>query len=309
MTDIYVAGVGMTKLGRLLDMSYKDMVREAVTAALNDSGAAFIDIEQAFSSSSTLGFLQDQTFVGGEIALREMGFSDIPMFNLENACASGSSAFHLAVNMLKAGACDIAMAVGFEKMNIDDKARMFSVFDSGWDVQNVETTKEGLLALGEGLEIPDGTTSERPYSVFMDVYAAFCRQHMKKFGTTQRQIAAVAAKNHQHSVHNELSQFRDAYSIDEVLVDITTDLFFPPYCLLLASVMIVLTPSINTLIATICTTLSPPIFLTRKNSIHQVAISASATSLFFKWTHVVLTRVPKLFNFDTNIECASTTPA
>src|SRR6267154_2829746 len=59
--------------------------------------------------------------------------------------------------------------------------------------------------------------SQRPYSVFMDVYAALCRNHMKRYGTTQRQIAAVAAKNHQHSVHNPLAQFQKPFSIEEVL--------------------------------------------------------------------------------------------
>ena len=62
-----------------------------------------------------------------------------------------------------------------------------------------------------------GTVSDKPYSVFMDVYAALCRHHMKTYGTTQRQIAAVAAKNHQHSVHNPLSQFRQPFTIEEVL--------------------------------------------------------------------------------------------
>ena len=65
---------------------------------------------------------------------------------------------------------------------------------------------------------PPGTmVSERPYSVFMDIYAAFCRQHMQTYGTTQRQIASVASKNHRHSVHNPLSQFRTAFTIEEVL--------------------------------------------------------------------------------------------
>jgi acetyl-CoA acetyltransferase len=71
--------------------------------------------------------------------------------------------------------------------------------------------------MGDGVEIPPGTTSTQPYSVFMDVYAAFSRFHMKRFGTTRAQIAAVAAKNHNHSVHNPLSQYRDGYSVDEIL--------------------------------------------------------------------------------------------
>jgi acetyl-CoA acetyltransferase len=102
-------------------------------------------------------------------------------------------------------------------MNIADKAKMFSVFDAGWDVSTVEENKKTLLAMGEGIVPPPGTTSERPYSVFMDVYAAMCRSHMKRYGTTQRQIAAVAAKNHQHSVHNPLAQFQQPFTIEQVL--------------------------------------------------------------------------------------------
>jgi acetyl-CoA acetyltransferase len=146
-----------------------------------------------------------------------MGFEGIPMYNLENACASGSSAFNLAAQALRAGDQDIVLAVGAEKMFIEDKARMFGVFDSGWDIETLQQNKENLLALGEGVEVPEGTTSPKPYSVFMDVYAAFCRQHMRNFGTTQRQIAAVCAKNHQHSVHNPNAQFQDAYTIEQVL--------------------------------------------------------------------------------------------
>merc|ERR1711964_466635 len=103
------------------------------------------------------------------------------------------------------------------KMNSPDKAKMFSAFDSAWDVETVSDNRDILLKMGEGVECPEGSQSPRPYSMFMDVYAAFSRFHMKTFGTTQRQIAAVSAKNHQHSVHNELSQFRDPYTIDEVM--------------------------------------------------------------------------------------------
>jgi acetyl-CoA acetyltransferase len=71
--------------------------------------------------------------------------------------------------------------------------------------------------MGEGVAVPPGTTSNKPYSAFMDVYAAFARSHMRRFGTTQRQLAAVSAKNHRHSVHNPLSQYQQAYTVDEVL--------------------------------------------------------------------------------------------
>ena len=71
--------------------------------------------------------------------------------------------------------------------------------------------------MGAGVEPPPGSESDKPYSKFMAIYAALCRHHMKTYGTTQRQIAAVSAKNHQHSVHNPLSQIRKSFTIDEIL--------------------------------------------------------------------------------------------
>ena len=230
MNDIYVVGVGMTPFGRLLERSVYDMVAEAVGLALKDAGATTADVGSVYYSTMTNGMLQGQTGIPGPIAMRRLGIQGVPVFSVENACASGSSAFNLATLALRAGQCDIALAVGAEKMNVPDKAKMFAVFDGGWDVSTVEANKYLLLAMGEGVEPPPGSVSERPYSVFMDVYAAICRNHMLRYGTTQRQIAAVAAKNHQHSVHNPLAQFQQAFSIDEVLAS-------PPICYPLTTLM------------------------------------------------------------------------
>lgn len=217
MNDIYVVGVGMTPFGRLLERTVYDLVGEAVSLALKDASCSTADIGSAFYGTVTNGLLQGQTSIPGAIAMRHCGIEGIPVFNVENACATGSSAFNLATLALRAGSCDIALAVGAEKMNVTDKAKMFSVFDGGWDVSTVEANKATLLALGDGIVPPPGSVSDKPYSVFMDVYAALTRNHMKRYGTTQRQIAAVAAKNHQHSVHNPLAQFQQAFSIEQVL--------------------------------------------------------------------------------------------
>ncbi|MBF7729200.1 thiolase family protein [Pseudomonas sp. N040] len=217
MTKVFVAGVGMTPFGRHLDKSLYDLSGAAIAEALQDAGLSPADVGAAYYAGATNGPLQGQTCVPGPIALRRAGFSGIPVFSVENACASGSSAFNLAVQAIQAGTCEIAIAVGCEKMNVPDKAKMFAVFDGGWDVSTVEQNKATLLALGAGVTPPPGTVSERPYSVFMDVYAALTRAHMKRYGTTQRQIAAVAAKNHQHSVHNPLAQYRDPMTIEQVL--------------------------------------------------------------------------------------------
>ncbi|MFV0280127.1 MAG: thiolase family protein [Rhodoblastus sp.] len=217
MDDIYVVGVGMTPFGRMLDVDMKTLSRTAVEAALGDAGLQKDALEGAFFANASQGHMERQHMIRGEILLREMGVGAIPVVNVENACASGSSAFNLAVTFLKAGEGDIALALGAEKMFSTDRKLMFEAFDSAWDVSRDAEIRERLLKLGEGVEAPEGSTSDKPYSVFMDVYAAFSRQHMKRFGTTQRQLAAVSAKNHRHSVENPLSQFRNAYSVDEVL--------------------------------------------------------------------------------------------
>jgi acetyl-CoA acetyltransferase len=217
MEEVYVVGTGMTRFGRLLDMDVRAMACDAVMGALLDAGIPSGALTAAFFANASQGHMEGQHMIRGQVALRSMGISGIPVVNVENACASGSSAFTLAVNHLRAGAGDVALAIGAEKMFSTDRDRMFSVFDSAWDVANAEQVKARLLALGAGVAVPDGTTSTKPYSAFMDVYAAFSRAHMKRFGSTQRQLAAVSAKNHCHSVHNPLSQYRLAYSVEEVL--------------------------------------------------------------------------------------------
>ena len=217
MSDVYVAGVGMTHFGKHLDQSLKDLAGAALRDALADAGCEVGAIEAVFFGNCVQGHMEGQDMVRGEIALRPHGIAGIPVINVENACATASTAFHMAVNYVKAGAADIALAIGVEKMYSEDKLRMFSAFDGAWDVNDVEHVKEQLLHMGDGVEAPPGTTSPRPYSVFMDVYAGFSRMHMREFGTTQRQLAAIASKNHNHSTMNPKSQYQKAFTIDEVL--------------------------------------------------------------------------------------------
>jgi acetyl-CoA acetyltransferase len=123
MSEIYIVGVGMTPFGRLLDRSIYDMVGEAVSLAVSDAGCATADIGSAFYATLTNGQFQGQTAIPGPIAMRRLGIEGIPVFTVENACASGSSAFNLATMALRSGSCDVALAVGVEKMNIPDKAK------------------------------------------------------------------------------------------------------------------------------------------------------------------------------------------
>ncbi len=217
MGKTYVVGVGMTAFGRHPERSTYDMVNEALDLSLTDAGVDQSSIGAVYYSNATGGYLQGQSMVPGPIAMRRYGIAGVPVYSVENACASGASAFNMASIALEAGVCDVALAVGVEKMVVEDRKKMFGVFDGAWDVSTVDQNKQTLLALGAGVEPPPDSTSPKPYSLFMDVYAAFARSHMRRYGTTQRQFAAVAAKNHKHSVHNPLSQYRKAYSVDEIL--------------------------------------------------------------------------------------------
>ena len=217
MEPIFIAGVGMTPFGRHLASSVQDLTRQAVQAALQDAGCALDQLQAAYFANATQGHMEGQHMVRGQLALRAMGVQGIPIVNVENACASASTALHLAVQQVQSGCADIVLAVGAEKMVSQDKARMFAAFDGAWDVHDTAASQARLLAMGQGVTPPEGSQSPRPYSVFMDIYAAMGRMHMREFGSTQQQFAAVAAKNHAHSVHNPLAQFREAFSVAQVL--------------------------------------------------------------------------------------------
>ena len=217
MSTIYIAGIAMTVFGRHPERSLDDLAREALDGALADAGCGRAELGMAFYAGVTNGPLQGQHSIPGQVVFSKIGIEGIPIYNIENACASGSSAFNLAVQCLKAGTTDVALALGAEKMNIADKLKALALFESGWDVSCAEDNYRMLIRMGEGVEPPPGSESDKPYSKFMAIYAALCRHHMKTHGTTQRQIAAVSAKNHCHSVHNPYSQFRKAYTVEEIL--------------------------------------------------------------------------------------------
>jgi acetyl-CoA acetyltransferase len=217
MTDIYIAGISMTVFGRHFERSLEDLAGEALDGALKDAGCSKQDIGTAFYAGITNGPLQGQFAIPGQVVLGKLGVEGIPVYNIDNGCAAGSSAFALAIQSLKAGVTDVALAIGAEKMNVEDKLSVLKLMEAGWDVSRADENYARLVKLGEGVVPPEGSESDKPFSRFMSIYAAMCRNHMAKWGTTQRQLAAVSAKNHQHSVHNPWSQFRKPFTIDEVL--------------------------------------------------------------------------------------------
>ncbi len=215
--EVYVVGASMTPFGKFEHESVRDLTKLAVNGALEDAGTANDAIESIFFANAAQGALEGQYNVRGQMALRPLGFQGLPITNVENACASASTAFNMACMTIKAGLADVVLAVACEKLYSPDKAKTFAVFNGAWDVHHPQETMNGLLALGEGIEPPPGVEQPLQKSLFMDVYAALARFHMKTHGTTERQLAAIAAKNHYHSTMNPLSQYRDDMNIDEVL--------------------------------------------------------------------------------------------
>ncbi len=212
----------MTHFAKQPDQTVKTLTHTAVTAALADAGLGLEQIGAAYFANSGQGLLEGQQLVRGQVALRAMGLQNVPVINVENACASGSSALQLACMAVAAGQTEIALAVGAEKMFIDDRQRMFSLFDTAWDVATADENYQRLQALVEtpgGGSADDATPGEPAgqRSLFMDIYTFLARLHMDHFGTTQEQLAMVAAKNHDHSVNNPLAQYRQPMTVAEVL--------------------------------------------------------------------------------------------
>jgi acetyl-CoA acyltransferase len=220
MSSVYFVGAGMTPLGKHIDRTVKQLTAQSVDAALTDAGVPLTAIEVAWFCNTRQGALEGQHGIRGQAALRAYGFEGIPIFNTDNACASSSSGVMQAYAALKSGIHDIALVVGTEKMNYPDKRKeMFEAFKGSWDRDLAEDHIRDLIASGEGVQVPADAEPGGERSVFMDIYAAQARLHMKTFGTTQRQIAAVAAKNHTHSLQNPLAQYRFAMTTEEVLAD------------------------------------------------------------------------------------------
>ncbi|MDR2332338.1 MAG: thiolase family protein [Burkholderiaceae bacterium] len=219
MSDVYIVGIGMTALGKHLDKSVKQLTGLALKTALADAGCALPDIESAWFANTRQGVLEGQHGIRGQAALRANGVQGIPIINCDNACASSSTALNQAFAALKAQQCDVALVAGTEKMNFPEKRDlMFEAFMGGMDREIASAQLRTLQLLSQALLVPDtGATGQR--SIFMDSYAAMARHYMLLYGTTQRQLAAVAAKNHWHSQFNPLAQYRNPMSVDEVLAD------------------------------------------------------------------------------------------
>lgn len=191
----YVAGVGMTRFGKS-DATYPALVADAVGAALTDAGMTYGDVQRA-----AVGYVF-QPSAAGQRALYDVGLTGIPVVNVNNNCATGSTALMLAREWVNSGLSDVALAVGFEQMTKD------AMSGSADGVSTIDRHLDVLAQHG----IADAPVTAQ-------FFGQAAEEHMRRHGTTREQLAHVAVKNHEHSTRNPLAQFQEPYSLDRVLGD------------------------------------------------------------------------------------------
>ncbi len=241
MVDVMVVGAGMTQFGKFLDRSVRSLTEEAVGEAMADAGVAPGQIEFTAFGNAVGGILQGQEMIRGQSALHHTGILGSPIVNVENACASASSAFHLAWQAVASGSAEIALAVGAEKLTHTDKIRSFAAIGTALDLEEMPAARDLLTSVllgwspapaggdteGDGKD-GDGRAAtgngggsggggSMNSSPFMDVYAAMTRRYLEKSGGTPADLAQISVKNHRHASLNPKAQYRDVVTVDEVL--------------------------------------------------------------------------------------------
>ena len=217
----------MIKFGKYLERGIKDLTGEALKLVLDDCGLGLGDIEAAWFSNSGWGMHDFQHSIRGQVALSANGLDKIPITNVENACAGGSTALHAAWIAIRAGLYDCVLAIGAEKLYHEDRAMVMKGFISGTDVEItsrfIEKFREDEKKRKEKAAKEKGEDVQKEkkdgHSAFMDFYAIGARAHMQKYGTTQRQLAVIAAKAHNNSAMNPLAQYTFPMTVEQVLED------------------------------------------------------------------------------------------
>jgi len=225
MPDVFVIGTACTPFGKHADKSFSALAREAYLEVLADCGLGTGDarlIEQGWFGN--VGMAQwGQGGIRGQVCFTPMVEEGIfpervPFINVEGGCATASFAFHGAWKDVLSGQAQVSLAIGVEKLvSPDDPARVQAIFNTAIDQIEPQRWHDYYSRAGEeagkSFEVgPDRT-------VFMDTYAMQAAWHMKRYGTTQRQIAMAASKNHHHGSLNPKAQYRFEVSVEQVLAD------------------------------------------------------------------------------------------
>ncbi|MDH3008432.1 MULTISPECIES: thiolase family protein [Gordonia] len=200
--NVWIIGTSMTKFGRFADQDLLDLAATASLDALADSGQTMADMGML-----ALGNVYEANSHNGQRLQKQIGQTGIPVYNVVNACATGATAVRVAMMGIKAGECDMALAVGVEKMGkmgmlggAARKAGEKKIFTPKGRYGAVVKT-EGLLGTG----------------LMPGVFAQAGTEYALAHGVTAEQFAKVAVKNHLHSTLNPLAQYRKEFTLDEVM--------------------------------------------------------------------------------------------
>ncbi len=186
MRDVAIIGIGGMKFGKYPNVSITDLGVQACLAALKDANVKPKDIQLAYAGNLAQ-WQWGQGLLIGQVVLRELGITKIPITRVENGCATGSCAFREAWYKIATGACDIALAFGVEQMTVADSSKMLDVF----------TGRQYPERAGDmGFSAPG-------------IFALMARRHMHEFGTTREQLAMVSVKNRKFGAMNS-EAFRGA---------------------------------------------------------------------------------------------------
>jgi acetyl-CoA acetyltransferase len=205
MKNVLVVGASMTRFGKHSERTLGWLAREAAGAAICDARVEGTAVEFVAFGNAAAGLLTGQEMIRAQTALAGSPLEGVPMLNVENACASSASAFHAAWLAVGSGECDVAIAMGAEKMTHPEKIRASIALSRAVDVEALVAQRgEVVLETGAG-------------PLFMEIYADLCRRYAARTGATERDWAAIAAKSHANGSRNPKAQYRRALSIDEVL--------------------------------------------------------------------------------------------
>ena len=208
-----IVGTGITPFGRHDDRDLRSLTEQASRAALADAGLSPADVSMVLFGNAVDGFLHGQEMIRAEVALRHLDLPGVPMMTVENACASSSSAFHMACAAVLGGAADVVLVVGAERLSHPQKDRTALALATAVDL----TEHGGLGALVGATGVPDDVQPIATPSPLMDLYAAKTRSFMERTGVTVEDLAAVSVKNRLHGSLNPNAQFRRPVDLQSVL--------------------------------------------------------------------------------------------
>jgi acetyl-CoA C-acetyltransferase len=201
---VAVLGAAMTDMSRR-DLSPEVMTDQAAREALGDAGVDPSRLDLVVVSNAMGGRLCDQGCIRGEAWLRKAALGDVPIVNVDNSCAGGTSALHLGVRAALASDRPV-LVLGVEKMWTGDRAETLAGIEDGLAADY----RADMKARFKAEDNPSG-------SVLMGMNDFWARQFMAERGATLEQVAAAAAKAHTNGARNPVAQVTEALTVADVL--------------------------------------------------------------------------------------------